>query len=56
MDYDCAVKFVIEFGSKISVIYGCLQDAEMGKDYTVSYTILKEINKSRKQLISNSNL
>lgn len=56
MDYDCAVKFVIEFGSKISVIYGCLQDAEMGKDYTVSYTILKEINKGRKQLISNNNL
>ena len=56
MDYDCAVKFVSEFGSKISVIYGCLQDAEMGKDCTVPYTILKEINKSRKQLISNSNL
>ena len=56
MDYDCAVKFVIEFGSKISVIYGCLQDAEMGKACTVPYTILKEINKSRKQLISNSNL
>lgn len=56
MDYDCAVKFVIEFGSKISVIYGYLQDAEMGKDCTVPYTILKEINKSRKQLISNSNL
>lgn len=56
MDYDCAVKFVIGFGSKISVIYGCLQDAEMGKDCTVPYTILKEINKSRKQLISNSNL
>ncbi len=56
MDYDCAVKFVIEFGSKISVIYGCLQDAEMGKDYTVSYTILKETNKNRKRLIFNNKL
>lgn len=51
MDYDCAVKFVIEFGSKISVIYGCLQDAEMDKECTVSYTILKRMKYLRKQLI-----